>query len=69
MISKDVNYLTRQVKDVLKATNVFPSPQYGHNIYNDNRQQQNVQISQTIASLIGESVYKQLEKLSEEGED
>ena len=26
-------------KDVLKATNVFPSPQYAHNIYNDNRQQ------------------------------
>ena len=22
--------------DVLKATNVFPSPQYAHNIYNDN---------------------------------
>ena len=26
-------------KDVLKATNVFPSPQYAHNIYNDNRTQ------------------------------
>ena len=26
-------------KDVLKATNVFPSPQYAHNVYNDNRQQ------------------------------
>ena len=26
-------------KDVLKATNVFPSPQYAHNIYNDNSQQ------------------------------
>ena len=25
--------------DVLKATNVFPSPQYAHNIYNDNSQQ------------------------------
>ena len=24
--------------DVLKATNVFPSPQYGYNIYNDNSQ-------------------------------
>ncbi len=36
-------------KDVLKATNVFPSPQYAHNIYNDNRQQQNVQISQQMA--------------------
>ncbi len=26
--------------DVLKATNVLPSPQYAHNIYNDNRQQE-----------------------------
>ena len=26
-------------KDVLKATNVFPSPQYAHNINNDNSQQ------------------------------
>ncbi|MCP4268675.1 MAG: hypothetical protein GY777_24360 [Candidatus Brocadiaceae bacterium] len=26
-------------KDVLKATNVFPSPQYAQNIYNDNRTQ------------------------------
>ncbi len=26
-------------KDVLKATNIFPSPQYAHNIYNDNRTQ------------------------------
>jgi predicted transcriptional regulator len=26
-------------KDVLKATNIFPSPQFAHNIYNDNRQQ------------------------------
>ncbi len=25
--------------DVLKATNVFPSPQYAYNIYNDHRQQ------------------------------
>ncbi len=29
----------KATKDVLKATNVFPSPQYAHNIYNDNRQQ------------------------------
>jgi len=28
----------KATKDVLKATNVFPSPQYAH-IYNDNRQQ------------------------------
>ncbi len=29
-------------KDVLKATNVFPSPQYAHNIYNDNSQHNTV---------------------------
>ena len=29
-------------KDVLKATNVFPSPQYAHNIYNDNSQDNTV---------------------------
>ncbi len=28
--------------DVLKATNVFPSPQYAYNIYNDNSQQNTV---------------------------
>ncbi|MHC4270502.1 MAG: hypothetical protein ACYSWS_12170 [Planctomycetota bacterium] len=28
--------------DVLKATNVFPSPQYAHNIYNDNSQHNTV---------------------------
>ncbi len=26
----------KATKDVLKATNVFPSPQYANNIYNDN---------------------------------
>ncbi len=26
-------------KDVLKATSIFPSPQYAHNIYNDHRTQ------------------------------
>ncbi len=29
-------------KDVLKATNVFPSPQYANNIYNDNSQHNTV---------------------------
>ncbi len=29
-------------KDVLKATNVFPSPQYANNIYNDNSQQNTI---------------------------
>ncbi len=29
----------KATKDVLKSANVFPSPQYAHNIINDNRQQ------------------------------
>lgn len=29
----------KATKDVLKAVNVFPAPQYANNIYNDNRQQ------------------------------
>jgi DNA-binding transcriptional MocR family regulator len=56
-------------KDVLKATNVFPSPQYAHNIYNDNRQQQNTVLSATVAMALGQDVMRQLEKLSEEGVD
>ncbi len=58
--------LYKASKDVLKATNVFPSPQYAHNIYNDNRQQKNIQISQTMATLIGENMMRQLDKLEEE---
>ncbi len=61
-------------KDVLKATNVFPSPQYAHSIYNDNRQQENVLInqrkqiiSQTMIKLVGEHIHKQLEKFKDEG--
>ncbi len=58
--------LYKASKDVLKATNVFPSPQYAQNIYNDNRQQQTMQISQTMARLVGENMMRQLEKLNEE---
>ena len=32
----------KATKDVLKATNVFPSPQYAHNIYNDNSEHNTV---------------------------
>ncbi len=35
--SRELSY--KASKDVLKATNIFPSPQFAHNIYNDNRQQ------------------------------
>ncbi len=36
---KNLGLCYKASTDVLKATNIFPSPQYAHNIYNDNRQQ------------------------------
>ncbi len=55
-------------KDVLKATNVFPSPQYSHNIYNDNRIQQNTKIKASIIKFIGEASIRQMEAVLEEEE-
>ncbi len=45
-------------KDVLKAINVFPSPQYAHNIYNDYRIQ--TQINPAITRLVGEALSRRL---------
>ncbi len=57
-------------KDVLKATNIFPSPQFAHNIFNDNRQENEVRIiSNMVATALGQDVMRQLEKLSEEEVD
>ncbi len=36
---KKLGLCYKATTDVLKATNIFPSPQYAHNIYNDNSQQ------------------------------
>ena len=47
--SRELSY--KATTDVLKATNVFPSPQYAHNIYNDNRQQQTLITSEFQAFL------------------
>ncbi len=55
-------------KDVLKATNIFPSPQFAHNIYNDNRIQTQNNISPTITKLIGNATLEQLEAI-DNGED
>ncbi len=52
-------------KDVLKATNVFPSPQYAHSIYNDNRQQENTVLDATMTKLVGEHFHKQMEKFKD----
>ncbi len=38
--NRELSY--KATTDVLKATNVFPSPQYAQNIYNDNSQQTTV---------------------------
>ena len=58
-------------KDTLKAIGLFPSPTYAHsltNIYNDNRQQQNVRISSIVAAAMGQHALDQLEKLAADEE-
>ncbi len=51
-------------KDVLKATNIFPSPQFAHNIYNDNRQQ-----TQIISPNVMEMFASHAKSLIDNGED
>ncbi len=46
--NRELSYKASQ--DVLKATNIFPSPQFTHNIYNDNRQQTQI-ISSNVLDL------------------
>ncbi len=57
-------------KDTLKAIGLFPSPTYAHsltNIYNDNRQQNKVQIiSNMVAMKLGDDFERQLNKFDEE---
>ena len=55
-------------RDVLKATNIFPSPQFAHSIYNDNRIQTQNNISPTITKLIGNATLKQLQDAGEDVE-
>ncbi len=64
--SRELSY--KASKDVLKATNIFPSPQFAYNIYNDNRIQTQNNISPSIIRFIGEAAIKQLEAV-ENGED
>ncbi len=54
-------------KDVLKATNIFPSPQFAHNIYNDNRTQMVVEpsIMQLFSSEFSQNM--QVIEMNEEG--
>ncbi len=55
-------------KDVLKATNIFPSPQFAHNIYNDNRIQTQNNISPIVIRFIGNAAIEKL-KQAVNGED
>ncbi len=48
--SRELSY--KASKDVLKATNIFPSPQFAHNIYNDNRIQTQNNIDPDVLKLI-----------------
>ncbi len=64
--SRELSY--KASKDVLKATNVFPSPQYAHNIYNDNRIQTQNNISPSIIRFIGKAALKQLQEAGEDVE-
>ncbi len=60
--SRELSY--KASKDVLKATNIFPSPQFAHNIYNDNRQQ-----TQIISPNVMDMFAKHAETLVINGED
>ncbi len=59
--SRELSY--KASKDVLKATNIFPSPQFAHNIYNDNRIQTQNNISPSIIKLIGNAAIEKLKQV------
>ncbi len=46
-------------KDTLKATGLFPSPQYAHNIYNDNRTQ--TVVDPAVMSLFSTDIDKKMQ--------
>ncbi len=55
---KKLELCYKATKDTLKATGLFPSPQFAHNIYNDNRIQTQNNISPSIIRFIGEATLK-----------
>ncbi len=61
--SKNRELSYKASRDVLKATNIFPSPQFAHSIYNDNRIQTQNNINPTIIKLIGNAALEQLEAI------
>ncbi len=56
-------------KDTLKATGLFPSPQYAHNIYNDNRTQ--TVVDPAVMKLFGDDLAKKIQpvNMNEENSD
>ncbi len=51
-------------KDVLKATSIFPSPQYAHNIYNDNRRQSQWNIEPSVLELFSQDITKKMQPVN-----
>ena len=65
---KKLELCYKATKDTLKATGLFPSPQFAHNIYNDNRIQTQNNISPSIIRFIGNAAIEKLEQ-AVNGED
>ncbi len=66
---KKLELCYKATRDTLKATGLFPSPQFAHNIYNDNRIQTQNNISPIIIKLIGNAALKQLQSAGEDEEN
>ncbi len=56
-------------KDVLKATNILPSPQFAHNIYNDNRQQNACIISPNVMDMFAKHAETLVINVEDEAEE
>ncbi len=60
---KDIQRLQlayKATQDTLRATGLFPSPQFAHNIYNDNRIQTHNSVNNNIASLVGKATLEKI---------
>ncbi len=56
---KNLELCYKASKDTLKATGLFPSPQYAHNIYNDNRTQ--TVVDPAVMSLFSTDIDKKMQ--------
>ncbi len=64
--NRELSYKASQ--DVLKATNIFPSPQFAHNIYNDNRQQTQI-ISPNVLDMFAQHAKSLIDNGEEDEEN